>query len=249
MEAVCPGPTAHHVLMVLALLAHPGTGEIQVSVRRLAELTGRGRSVVREAVGRLVSAGHVRRSARAGEPNMLILKGHRPAVEPPPAGRSSPTGRPEPPHRPAGGVPSARADLSAQPVLFAGLPGTPPISPKGDICPPHDIFLDHWVVKRWNTIDGVVHVRKGSPKRSRLLDMTQKRYSRAEIEEALAAVAKSAFCMGDNDQGWRANIDWFLGGQVGKRDIITRLMEGAYQGKTKVTSMIKAPRGKYAHVK
>lgn len=41
--------------------------------------------------------------------------------------------------------------------------------------------------------------------------------------EALARARGSPFCRGDNERGWRANIDWFL-----RPDTVPKLMEGQY---------------------
>lgn len=43
---------------------------------------------------------------------------------------------------------------------------------------------------------------------------------------ALAKIPSSPFCMGDNDRGWVADIDWFL-----RPDTVQRILEGKYDKK------------------
>jgi len=79
----------------------------------------------------------------------------------------------------------------------------------------------------WNAIAGLVSVRQWSEQRkqrlrTRLRDPTW-------LEKALAAIEQIPQCpflLGDNDRGWRADIDWFL-----KPDSVTRILEGKYRKK------------------
>ena len=41
---------------------------------------------------------------------------------------------------------------------------------------------------------------------------------------ALDRVRSSSFCRGQNDRGWRADLDWFL-----RPDTVTKLLEGKYE--------------------
>lgn len=51
---------------------------------------------------------------------------------------------------------------------------------------------------------------------------------RSSWREALDRAAKSSFCRGQNDRGWKADVDWFL-----KPDSVVKLLEGKYDdGKT-----------------
>jgi len=84
------------------------------------------------------------------------------------------------------------------------------------------------VVDEWNQVVGVAGCRK--------LTETKKRAFKARLEdsdwcenwrEAIERVRCSPFCTGDNDRGWKADIDWFL-----RPDTVTRLLEGAFDGKT-----------------
>jgi len=57
--------------------------------------------------------------------------------------------------------------------------------------------------------------------RSRLADDDWRESWRVAIDRA----AQSAFCRGENDRCWRADIDWFL-----KPDSVTRILEDKYHG-------------------
>jgi len=46
---------------------------------------------------------------------------------------------------------------------------------------------------------------------------------RDHINEALQRVAKSPFCRGQSERGWRADIDWML-----RPDTLTKITEGKY---------------------
>jgi hypothetical protein len=45
----------------------------------------------------------------------------------------------------------------------------------------------------------------------------------SQLGDALNRVAKSSFCRGQNERGWKADIDWFL-----KPDTLTKILEGKY---------------------
>jgi hypothetical protein len=45
----------------------------------------------------------------------------------------------------------------------------------------------------------------------------------ASWQEALARAAASPFCRGENDRGWRADVDWFL-----RPNTVTKILEGKY---------------------
>lgn len=83
------------------------------------------------------------------------------------------------------------------------------------------------IEQAWNAISGLVAVRQWSEQRkqrlrTRLRDPTW-------LERALKAISQIPDCpflLGDNDRGWRADIDWFL-----KPDSVTRILEGKYRKK------------------
>lgn len=86
-----------------------------------------------------------------------------------------------------------------------------------------DASLESDFIKRWNSA-GLVHCRSITATRRKALRARLKapdwlRDWPAAIERA----SRSAFCRGENDRGWRADIDWFL-----RPDTLTRILEGKY---------------------
>lgn len=80
------------------------------------------------------------------------------------------------------------------------------------------------LIKRWNRIPGIVHCRGVTEKRRKAFRARiQDPAWRETLDAGLAAVAASAFLRGDNDRGWRADIDWFL-----QPDSLTKSVEGKY---------------------
>lgn len=84
------------------------------------------------------------------------------------------------------------------------------------------------IVGAWNELAG----RKGLPKVAKITEARRKamraRIRENTIEEwqqALAAVERSKHCCGDNDRGWRADLDFLL-----QPKSFTRLIEGFYDG-------------------
>ena len=80
------------------------------------------------------------------------------------------------------------------------------------------------IVRRWNQIPGVHQVEKlTKARRTGLQARLRDAGGPAGIAAALAKVAASSFCRGENDRAWRADFDWF----VSERGF-TRLMEGKF---------------------
>ncbi len=88
------------------------------------------------------------------------------------------------------------------------------------------------VFEAWNEIKGVTHARQMTDNRkkslrARLADSTWCQ----NWKPAMSRVAKSAFCTGANDSGWRADIDWFL-----RPDTVTKVMEGKYDDRDRTAN-------------
>lgn len=76
----------------------------------------------------------------------------------------------------------------------------------------------------WNAVKAFVGCRGLAGKRLRALQARARSKDWAESwREALARAAKSPFCTGANDRGWRATIDWFL-----RPDTLAKILEGHY---------------------
>jgi hypothetical protein len=68
------------------------------------------------------------------------------------------------------------------------------------------------VLEAWNVMaeDAGLPKAKMTPERRRKLNTFVKRHPVDDITEAIWAVPKSRFLCGENDRGWKANIDFFL---------------------------------------
>lgn len=82
-------------------------------------------------------------------------------------------------------------------------------------------------VGAWNATTGQRCVVTAKRKRS-LAARTSDEWWVANWRRALESIPSSAFLMGDNARGWRANIDWFL-----RPDTVARIVEGRYHGESK----------------
>jgi hypothetical protein len=82
------------------------------------------------------------------------------------------------------------------------------------------------VVEVWNdlaTKHGLAAVKKLTPERRKKLATFIRRHSIDDITEAIAAIPRSPFLLGQNGRGWQANFDWFL-----EPRNLTKLTEGTY---------------------
>lgn len=106
-------------------------------------------------------------------------------------------GKEEPPLPPSGGILCADSSPSPTPEEF---------------------------VQAWNAVTGFTKLRVFTPKRlkhfrARCKDASWVRDWRLALDLA----AKKPFCLGHNDRGWVADVEWFL-----RPDVVARLMEGNY---------------------
>lgn len=86
------------------------------------------------------------------------------------------------------------------------------------------------VVEAWNDTAGKFGLRRCSKltedRRKRLRSLIHK-YPMDDFRTALAAVARSQFCRGENERGWTADIDFFS-----REKNFVRLVEGSFDGKS-----------------
>jgi hypothetical protein len=109
-------------------------------------------------------------------------------------------------------------------------PPVPPIVISNEITPPiaePEIALkpEH-VVEVWNdlaTKHGLAPVKKITPERRKKLTSFIRRHTIDDITEAIAAIPRSPFLLGQNGRGWQASFDWFL-----EPRNLTKLSEGTY---------------------
>ncbi len=80
------------------------------------------------------------------------------------------------------------------------------------------------LVEKWNAIPGVGHVKKITDGRRRAYRARAKDSDWLEsLDPAMEKVKASAFMQGQNDRGWKADLDFFL-----RPDTVTKIMEGKY---------------------
>jgi len=85
-----------------------------------------------------------------------------------------------------------------------------------------------WVVERWNVmcrLVGLPTVFKVTDQRRIAIKKRMEEYSAEKIEEVFNLVSKSAFLLGENDRGWKADFDFVM--NKGK---FTKILEGSYRG-------------------
>lgn len=90
---------------------------------------------------------------------------------------------------------------------------------------PVELKPEH-VVEVWNDLavkHGLPSVKKVTPERLKKLNSFIRRWSIDDITEAIEAIPRSPFLLGQNDRGWQASFDWFL-----EPRNLTKLTEGVY---------------------
>ena len=129
---------------------------------------------------------------------------------------------------PNGGSPEADASEPALPDPVEKDSHNGNGNASGNATPGKDVRLAiNAIEQAWNAVSGLIAIRQWSEQRkqrlrTRLRDPTW-------LDKALAAIQQIPECpflLGDNDRGWRADIDWFL-----KPDSVTRILEGKYRKK------------------
>lgn len=80
------------------------------------------------------------------------------------------------------------------------------------------------IVNEWNMVDGVTMCRSVTPKRRQAVAARMKdQFWRENYSGAMERIRTLPALHGKNDQGWRADIDWFL-----RPDTVARVIEGKY---------------------
>ncbi len=130
--------------------------------------------------------------------------------------------------QPAG--PVNEADLTSQPAGPEPSLNHSPLDIADAISPPtakievHGLKPEH-VVEAWNQMADQtgVHKARMTPDRRKKLATFVKRNTIDDITEAIAAVPRSSFLCGENDRGWKANLDFML-----RPATFTKMIEGTY---------------------
>ena len=124
------------------------------------------------------------------------------------------------------------------------------VSPGGDECvPPASNGNGHAnpeapalllrLIERWNELPDVQRCRDATPKRITAFRQRSRNDGWVNgVKPALERIARSSFCRGRNQQGWIADIDWFL-----RPDTVTRILEGKYDDRSQPTRVQDIPTG------
>ena len=86
------------------------------------------------------------------------------------------------------------------------------------------------------------HVSKLTDARIKAINHIMKKYSREEIITVLDNANESQFLTGNNDRGWKANIDFIL-----REDKFVSILEGKYNNKPKMSKQASSDMGRKVH--
>ena len=86
-------------------------------------------------------------------------------------------------------------------------------------------------------------ISKLTDSRIKAIKKILKKYSEEEIITVLATANNSAFLTGDNDRGWKANIDFIL-----REDKFVNILEGRYNTKVKLSKQVSSDMGRHNEV-
>lgn len=80
----------------------------------------------------------------------------------------------------------------------------------------------------WNSLGLGQVIRMSDKRRTVLAARRKEKFFQENWRNAMEAIPKSPFLLGQNDNGWKADFDWFL-----KPDSVLRIVEGKYQNHQK----------------
>jgi Helix-turn-helix domain len=127
-----------------------------------------------------------------------------------------------------------RQDTPLPPTLSGIDWDAPEQAPGTDLvpaAPPPPAFAPSDVFAAWNTVAaerGLAPAKVINERRLRQLSCRIRETGIDTVMRAIAAVRDSSFCCGDNDRGWRADIDFLL-----QPKSFVRLIEGFYSDKAR----------------
>jgi hypothetical protein len=103
-----------------------------------------------------------------------------------------------------------------------------PVSSNEDTPPADPVLRPEHVVEAWNEMAaprGLPIVKKLTPTRTKRLRTMIREHPLEDFTEAIDAVPRSPFLLGENGRGWKADFDFFL-----QPKSFTKLIEGSYDG-------------------
>ena len=86
----------------------------------------------------------------------------------------------------------------------------------------------HRIFEHWNSIEGLPKIKAiSTERRKHLAARIKDDFFFEHWEEAMGMIQKIPFLIGENDRGWKADIDWFL-----KPGTVAKILEGKYSTTT-----------------
>lgn len=101
---------------------------------------------------------------------------------------------------------------------------SPNVSPNGETAHGEAAATLDELIDAWNKVPDVRHAKaKADSRRKALGARNRDSFWRENWRAALDRIARSSFCRGGGEKGWRPDIDWFL-----RPGTVARTMEGIY---------------------
>jgi hypothetical protein len=198
------------VLLALADQANDEGLQCWPAVATIAKRSGQGERTVRRCIADLEAKGHLTRHHRDGNSTQYHI---HPCQNGSPA-KSAPLPKTTP--TPAKLAPKPSRTIKP---LVSSNDDTPPVVEKPALKPEH-------VVEAWNDLAE----RRGLPKVKALTGVRAKKlrsliraHPIEDFTEAISAIERSPFLLGQKDGGWRANFDFLL-----QPSSFVKLIEGNY---------------------
>jgi len=209
---------AKFVLVAMAECAHYQTGKVFPSIKHLEEITGLNRKTIISSVQALEDLGFIKATGeRAGKTGQIKVYSLAVGTVP----------KPEQSQKRNSTVFSVKQSQKrdAEPSME---PSTPLVSSNEDTPPKseNDGLKPEHVVEVWNDLAdrrGLPRVKVLTPTRLKQVKARIKSSSLDDFTEAIGAIERSSFLLGENDRGFRADFDFFL-----QPKSFTRLIEGFY---------------------
>lgn len=104
--------------------------------------------------------------------------------------------------------------------------------------------VDEFISLYHDVCKSLPKVRILTDKRKKAIKTLLSKISLEEIKEAFEIIEKTPFLKGDNDRGWKPNIDFLV-----RHDNIVKILEGFYDSSSEPSVKQQKPVSKYAHLK
>lgn len=194
------------VLLALADQANDQGTQCWPSVATIGRRSGQGERTVRRALADLETKGHITRDHRDGTSTQYRI------------------------HPCQSGTPDKSAPLPKTPKTPAKLAPKPPLPVSSDDKSSSPALQPEHVVEAWNALavrHGLAQVKKLTKGRLKSLKARIAEHTIEDFTEAIAAIERAPFLLGDSKGGWRADFDFFV-----QPSSFVKLIEGSYDRAT-----------------